>query len=334
MRFLALWDPKIRDEMISFVVTARNDNYGGDFLYRMQAFVNVLLTLCERHCLNMELVIAEWNPPEDNPRLAQALKWPASPQYCKVRIIEVPEEVHKQLPKSDRMPLFEFIGKNVGVRRARGEYIIATNPDIIFSEDLISFLASARLLPNYFYRTTRYDVTGTMSLDTSVEEQLAYCRQHIVRVNGYLCSIDYRLSKMLNASRILRSIVGELVWRLQNFSTERPFTNASGDFLMMHREQWHILLGYPQIIGADSHGRFHVDSFMLYIALLHGLKQVRLGNHLRIYHQEHERYTNSEIYSPEVESTQQQLYRARKAVKFNDETWGLGTHELEEIVIS
>ena len=45
--------------MISFVVTARNDNYGGDFLHRMQVFVNVLLTLCEKHSLNMELVIVD-----------------------------------------------------------------------------------------------------------------------------------------------------------------------------------------------------------------------------------------------------------------------------------
>ena len=34
---------------ISFVVVARNDNYSGNFLDRMQVFVNVLLTLCGKH---------------------------------------------------------------------------------------------------------------------------------------------------------------------------------------------------------------------------------------------------------------------------------------------
>ena len=281
----------------------------------------------------MELVITEWNPPKDNPCLADALKWLDSPQYCQVRIIEVPEEVHQQFPNSDRMPLFEFIGKNVGVRRAQGEFVIVTNPDILFSKELIQFLASTRLSPERFYRSTRYDVEGTVPLDVSVEEQLAYCQQHIVRVNGYLRSIDYRLSKRLNAYKKLWSCIEELTWRLRYFPTNRPFTNASGDFLMMHRSHWHVLRGYPQIIGADSHGLFHTDSFMLYEALFHGLKQVRLGSHLRIYHQEHGRQSNSAIFSPAVESTRRQLLKERKPIMFNDETWGLGAHDLTETVI-
>lgn len=321
-------------EMISFVVTARNDNYGGDFLQRMQVFVNVLLTLCERYCLNMELIIVEWNPPKDNPRLADALTWLDSPQYCKIRIIEVPEEIHRQVPHSNRMPLFEFIGKNVGVRCARGEFILVTNPDILFSEELIQFLSSTRLSPKHFYRSTRYDVRGPVPLDVPVEEQLAYCQQHIIRVNGYMCSIDYRLSRRSNAYKMLLSFIGELIWRLRYFPTNRPFTNASGDFFMMHQSHWHSLHGYPQIIGADSHGLFHTDSFMLYEALFHGLKQVRLGGHLRIYHQEHGRARSRTPFSPEVESTRRQLLKARKPIIFNDDTWGLGKHDLPESIIA
>jgi hypothetical protein len=54
---------------LSFVIAARNDDYGGNFLHRMQVFVNVLFWLWERHNLDAELVVVEWNPPKDRPRL-------------------------------------------------------------------------------------------------------------------------------------------------------------------------------------------------------------------------------------------------------------------------
>lgn len=319
---------------VSFVVTARNDNYGGDFLQRMQAFVNVLLTLCERHYLNMELVIVEWNPPKDNPRLADALMWIDSPKYCKIRVIEVPEEIHRQLPDSERMPLFEFVGKNVGVRRAQGDYILVTNPDILFTEELIQFLASGKLSPKCFYRVTRYDVKAPAPLDIPVEKQLAYCKQHIIRINGYLSSFEYCFNKRFNPYRMLRDFVGYLMLRLLYFPFDIPFTNASGDFFMMHQSHWHSLRGYPEIKGADSDGRLHTDSFMMYMALFHGLKQIRLRRQLRIYHQEHGRQKSRTPFSPEVESTRRQLLKAHKPIIFNDETWGLGMHDLPETVIA
>ena len=318
---------------VSFVVTARNDNYGGDFLQRMQAFVNVLLTLCERHYFSMELVIVEWNPPKDNPRLIDALTWIDSPKYCKVKVIEVPEEIHQQLPNSERMPLFEYIGKNVGVCRAQGEFVLVTNPDILFSEELIQFLASARLSPKYFYRSTRYDVEGTIPVDVPVEELLAYCQQHITRINAYPSSFDNRFSQRFNLPRILYDCLDYMTWRLRYFPYDRPFTNASGDFFMMHQSHWHFLHGYPQIIGADNHGLFHTDSFMMYEALFYGLKQIRLKSRLKIYHQEHGRQERRAPFSPEVESTRSQLLKARKPIILNDETWGLSEYELTESVI-
>ena len=324
----------MRDELISFVVAARNDNYGGDFLHRMQVFVNVLLTLCERHCLNMELVIVEWNPPKDNPRLTDALMWLDSSRYCKIRAIEVPEEIHRQLPFSDHIPLFEFIGKNVGVRRAQGEFILVTNPDILFSEELIRFLGSERLSPKCFYRATRYDAEGPIPADVTVEKQLAYCQQHITSINGYLYSFEYRLGKKSNLYRTLMGFADYLRWRLLYFPLDRPFTNASGDFFLMHNSHWHYLHGYPEIIGVASDGRIHADSFMMYMALFHGLKQIRLRNQMRIYHQEHDRPKSSRPFSPEVELTAHQLLRTRKPTIFNDETWGLGSYDLPVKVIT
>ena len=50
---------------ISFVIAARNDDYGVNFLHRMQVFINVLLELVEKYSLDAELIVVEWNPPAD-----------------------------------------------------------------------------------------------------------------------------------------------------------------------------------------------------------------------------------------------------------------------------
>ena len=128
---------------MSVVATARNDDHGGNPLYRMQLFVNGLIAQCDRHRLPAELVLVEWNPPADRPRLAEVLEWPESEGWCDVRIVEVPHELHMRLEHADRLPLFQMIGKNVGIRRARGRFVLATNIDILFSDDLVAVSRAA-----------------------------------------------------------------------------------------------------------------------------------------------------------------------------------------------
>jgi hypothetical protein len=168
---------------LSLVVTARNDDHGGNLLGRMQAFINGWLNQARRCELPSELIIVEWNPPADRPRLAEALRWPVEPGPCLVRIIEVPAELHRRYAHSAALPLYQMIGKNVGIRRARGQFVLATNIDILFSSELMAFLSERRLDPGRMYRIDRYDAMSGVPVDGTPEEQLAYCRSHLIRIN-------------------------------------------------------------------------------------------------------------------------------------------------------
>jgi len=168
---------------LSVVATARNDNHGGNMLRRMQIFVNGLIEQSRRYQLPTELIIVEWNPPVDRPRLAEALTWAVEDSPCVVRIIEVPPELHQQVRYASALPLFQMLAKNVGIRRAQGEYILATNIDLVFSDALFEFLASRQMQPGKSYRIDRYDVRSTVPLEAAIEEQLAFCDQNILRIN-------------------------------------------------------------------------------------------------------------------------------------------------------
>src|SRR5690349_11117145 len=121
---------------LSVVATSRNDDHGGNLLPRTQWFIDGLVEQSSRHELPTELVLVEWNPPADRPPLAEALRWPAAGSSLTARVVTVPPERHAKLDFADAMPLFQMIAKNVGIRRARGEYILATNIDILFSDPL------------------------------------------------------------------------------------------------------------------------------------------------------------------------------------------------------
>ena len=126
-------------------------------LRRFQIFAETLLEQANRHSLAGELIVVEWNPPA-GPRLHEVLKLRVKSDCFAIRFIEVPPEVHRAIRNADVIPLFQMIGKNVGIRRARGEFVLATNPDLLFSDNVIAFMASDKLLPDVMYRIDRHDV--------------------------------------------------------------------------------------------------------------------------------------------------------------------------------
>ena len=127
---------------LSVVITTRNDDFGTEMLPRLQLFVENLLTLGHRHGLRAEIVLVEWNPPV-GPRISEVLKPRFQSEHIPVRFIEVPPDVHRRYRNSDVLPLFQMIAKNVGIRRARGRFVLCTNQDVLFSSELIVLAISA-----------------------------------------------------------------------------------------------------------------------------------------------------------------------------------------------
>jgi FkbM family methyltransferase len=146
-------------------------------------FLNGWLTQARRYNIPSELIFVEWNPPAGRPPLAEALKWPADFGPCTVRFIEVPAEAHQRYQHAAGLPLYQMIGKNVGIRRARGQFVLATNIDILFSNELAAFLGTRRLDKNRLYRVDRYDAMSEVPPEATLDEQLAYCGTHLIRVN-------------------------------------------------------------------------------------------------------------------------------------------------------
>ena len=100
-------------------------------------------------------------------------------------MITVPAAVHAGLPLAARRnSVFEYIGKNVGIRRAAGEFILATNPDTVFSAALVENLKQRSLREDTFYRVDRADVASPVPAYVPAAEIENYCRRNVLRIHG------------------------------------------------------------------------------------------------------------------------------------------------------
>ncbi len=320
---------------LSIVVTARNDIHGEKFLERMQIFVSGILEQLTKYDLSSEFIIVEWNPPSDRPRLSEVLSWSHKDGPCKIRIIEVPLEIHNRLDHADTIFLHQMIGKNVGIRRARGEFVLATNVDILFSNELIEFFASKPLKKNFFYRIDRYDVSG-VPYPSSLHKQLVHSKHSITQIltkNGNITP-DGKKKSWFSTLRRKKHVNEKKYPRLH--------TNASGDFTLMAKEKWHALCGYPELVVYP----LHIDALILHMAYQSGLKEKILKDPMRIYHILHTGGWNpenaDEIFQrfkkkgiPWLSFHQYELLafdmnKKKLPIIFNKESWGFGSDNLPE----
>jgi hypothetical protein len=166
---------------LSVVATTRNDNHGGDLTKRTQMFIDGLAVQATRHRVPVELVLVEWNPPPNRRSLAEEMRWPKSTPFYRTRTITVPADIHATVDPASRLPLYQMIGKNVGIRRAHAPFILATNIDLLFSDALFREFKRG-LRSDGLYRADRCDVDASIPAVASIDEALAYGRTHTIRI--------------------------------------------------------------------------------------------------------------------------------------------------------
>ncbi len=321
---------------LSVVATSRNDDHGGNLTLRMQLFVQCLAAQAKRHRLKTELVLVEWNPPADRPRLRETLRFDAHHPFCSVRIVDVPAAIHSRYRHAQALPVYQMIAKNVGIRRARGRFVLATNVDIVFSDPLFARLAEQDLQVGRCYRSIRHDVDNALTSEMPVEAVLDYCKSHLIRVNQRDGSLDVR-----DGSRhiIYRPEVTE-----KELGHAKLFTNGCGDFTLLSQEDWRRLRGYAEL---DMFS-FHLDSLFLHCAYYAGIAEhVFPDDHVH-YHIEHQEGWTPEIHrdrtldarldkgqidrldNASLRRLLDRMRDERKPLIFNDAHWGLANDHLAE----
>lgn len=270
---------------LSIIVTTRNDNHGGDLVKRTSTFVKGLIHQCTKFHLLAELIIVEWNPPCDKPLLMDVLPTPPKGCNLNIRYVIVPSELHKTYRFQDNIPLYQMIAKNIGIRRAKYEWILCTNIDLLFSDECIKFLASSSMKKNHFYRCSRMDVPKDVMEIEAVEEQLAYSSNNVLASHGStsnykyinipIPSIFYFFPKLMSFIDHVLKVINKGKFHFYSLDFD-----ACGDFTLMNKEDWEKIDGYVEL---DLYS-IHVDSMAIISAKAMGMEQVCLPKEVCTYH--------------------------------------------------
>lgn len=354
--------PKSLNPYLSVIAASRNDDHGGDPLIRTQIFINNFVRQCEKSQLSAELIIVDWNPVIDRPGLAAVLSTPADASYCSACVITVPTALHRRLKYANKLAFFQMIAKNVGIRRARGKFILATNIDIIFSDELMQFIARQNLDPKKLYRVDRYDIRNGLSKDFTPDEALEYAWANLIRTNPRYQPLtlvqhlygNNPFEKFCIPDLDFRGTIDDVsvihedgVWQIRPVrSTDMSHlhTNACGDFTLLSHDGWFAIRGYPEFEAFS----FNIDSMGLLAAHYAGYEEVSLLPPCVCFHIEHEmgsgwtpegekklfnRLRDAGILNPEwpvLAPLVEMMREEGKAVEFNHPGWGLADFDLPE----
>lgn len=276
---------------LSIVLTGRNDTHGGDF--RTRFFRTLKFNHAQLNARNIphEYVFVEWAPEASRPPLADVV-FEEMPELFRdaFTFYMVDPRYQGALSLDPRLQYLEFIAKNVGIRRATGQFVLTTNCDIYLGQHVLSRLEHRDLLTGTIYRASRHDLKrdlDTSHVDWALLEDPAY-------LSG---APPPPLNPPLMAG-------------------------ATGDFILLDRETFHAMRGFNELFRL---GRLGIDRNFLTKAYSDGRPIADIGG--PVYHASHgESYRGDRHVTRSADEDASRGYKewyARGVSYQNREDWGL-----------
>ncbi len=253
---------------VSFVTWGRNDGYTDDYLSRMEKALGCLIHQLEAAELDSEIVISEWNPPPERPFLIDSLDLPCTSSHVSIRGVVSDPSQHSRFRGAAEHGMHNGEAWNVGIRRARGQYVMPKASDTFLSREIIERIARRDLAPDTLYRVDRYDAVVPPELwQLDGPAFLAALEKLPAEPNAYIEQSPH--------------------WQLRDLHT-----NASGDFLLMPSSWWHKLRGHP---ADDTIFSLDGDSLVMHAAAALGVQQCRWPAPCKVYKPRHGHLNNARI---------------------------------------
>eukprot|EP00755_Sulcionema_specki_P020617 Sspe_Gene.72395::Locus_43198_Transcript_1_1_Confidence_1.000_Length_3165::g.72395::m.72395 len=322
---------------LTIASTGRNDLHSGNVVDRTQNQLTNIAAYVERYKVFTEVIIVEWNPEPDRKPLSSILVLPntTSGKYINVRILTVPPRLHEVAVEPPiHMPVQQYIGKNVAVRRARGEFVLCWNADMLLNGAFWERVKRRDFKKGIYYRIDRLDFDKPFPPGFDVgnlerEEEAGWIELHTYQVRSAVgtrtiitpsdkamfwhdfhntndttdkfaqrccnagCSLEFKSCRWKawrgwTGDRI-RAEVQELYKRGDTKAIrdilnipQQFHANAPGDFLMMSKEDWMRLRGYPEAPYQDE-----MDKYIMAEAFAAGMDQEIMPPPVASFHQYH-----------------------------------------------
>jgi hypothetical protein len=194
----------------TIVVTSRNDGYGGNLELRGSHALNCMIEKYD------EVIYVDWNSP-DNDSLINHLTLNGKGN---LRHIQVKKTVIEKInPDLLDLPIVEVLGRNIGIRRAKSDWIVSSNIDI-----MPDFLDTEKVNSNVFYTVARVNVP--VSFFQPVEKDFfSYCKKNITKFEQAYIIQNNEWAGQYNP------------WSL---------VVCCGDYQLAHKSLWYKMKGFEE----------------------------------------------------------------------------------------
>jgi hypothetical protein len=272
-----------------------------------------------------------------------------------IRVLTITETQHDTFYNPHTLPTLVEVGKNVGARRAKGEFILFTNTDDVWANSLGQLFGQKQLRHDVFYVTHRGSLSDHIPVTPHtpallMNDFIAEFGRHEVTVP----SMAFSVGSKWNTAACLHGQVDELPMTHSRPAYGFYFDDAPGDFFLISRRAFHRMRGYPEIPANN-----YIDGLGVYVAAAHGLRQLVMTPECSIYHQPHARSENvrsfeylsqsryyevcSDILSAGSEANHRPenatpikssaRFQSRQSHRWNDGNWGLASHQVAETTL-
>jgi hypothetical protein len=260
---------------ISCVICGRNDNYGGFLNERAEYSINSMLDEVD------EVIYVDWNGFDKPLTDVISIK-----DRQKLKVIVVSPEKCKELMGEEKynsaQKVCEVLARNIGIRRATGDVIISTNPDVIFPKRYLIDYAVSKLKEDEMLTLTKHDV------------ELSELDKHFKKnIDIEMLPVIFGLNSITN--RIMSPFVSINKDIIERFPEDKHHTLASiicacGDFQMAHKSMWYKIRGFEE----NTVKRSYTDTQVQYKVIMAG-GTVKTSTFPPVYHIEHIRDNNPNI---------------------------------------
>jgi hypothetical protein len=288
---------------LSAVIVSRNDNYGGNLLERSTYCFNSMIDTFD------EVFYIDWNSP--NGSLLNEVKHNVQFKGNFHHIVITPENA-SILTNNDpeAQKCCEVLGRNIGLRRASGDWLVSTNIDIIAPDRSELEKTLSNLDTSTFYTISRRHIDLKMIKEVHKTEELLYEKWREVR-DFYIKSSEERHYEEKTVSGDDYSLV-----------------NCCGDFQIAHRSVWNTVRGMEE----DLIYALYADTNVQKKAVMHGF-QLKALYSPALFHIDHGKGGGGFLTG--VNRRPNDIHRAI-SYQFkteNSESWGFSDIDIEQEIL-
>jgi len=288
---------------LSVCIVSRNDDYGWNLIERSTHCLNSMISTFD------EVWYVDWNSPLEVGSVINEIK-PNLNLKGNLHHIVIPPDIASLLTNNDpdAAVCCEVLGRNIGIRRATGDYIVSSNIDIIAPtrKDLDEFIKTSDI--NTFYTISR---------------------RHIE-----LKPLDAWFGK--NKNEMIEPIRGALIVNSKERHFDEKVTagddysliNCSGDFQWAHKNIWNTIRGFEE----DLIYVLYSDTNVQKKAVMHGF-DLKAVYSPALFHIDHG--PGGAGFMGGINKRTNDMNRAVnfQHETYNEEDWGLANTEIEYEVL-